>query len=436
MGKRCRKRYLFLVLYFSFSAKCIWVIYMIKRISFPVKILFAMILGVLCGMLLVDYPYFANLYVKPIGTIFLNLIKFIATPLVFLTILSGIASMKNIREVKMLGGRTVVFYLFTTAFAVVIGLLLANVFRPFFNLLRTEGVVWNGSVSVYFKDALVAAIPSNLVSAFATGDMMQVIVAAAFFGIALLTLPGTPGLSGIQTLEKIAIRVMEMIIKLSPIGVFSLIVMMVVETGVQILGNLIVLVLCVYASFLVHILVVYLPLVYSKQKLSPIRFLKGMLPAALLAFSSASSISAISENLKCTEKLGAKRSVCDFVIPLGATLNMDGTGIYQGVCVSFIAACYGINLSLAQCVIVTVSATMMSIGTAGVPGAGMIMLAAALESVGLPVEGVALVAGIDRVLDMGRTAVNVLGDGTCALFLSPKRKNNSKFNFGSRLGRE
>lgn len=397
-------------------------IYMKLKFSFPIKILFSMLLGVLAGAYLTNYPNFANLYVKPLGTVFLNLIRFIATPLVFLTIISGIASMKDVREVKLLGGRTVVFYLLTTAVAVIIGLILAQLFNPLFGRLQTENISWNGNVSMDISDTFINAFPSNLVSAFAAGDMLQVIVAAVFFGVAMLTVPSHPGLSGVQKLEALSVRVMEMIISLSPIGVFSLVALMVVQTGIQILGNLLMLIACVYLSFLLHVLLVYIPIVFSKQKISPLRFLKGMLPATMLAFSSASSVSAISQNLKCTEKLGAKQSVRDFVIPLGATLNMDGTGIYQGVCVSFIAACYGLELTVAQCVIVTVSATVMSVGTAGVPGAGMIMLAAALESVGLPIEGVALVAGIDRVLDMGRTAVNVLGDGACALFLSPRNK--------------
>lgn len=393
---------------------------MVKKISFPIKILFAMLLGVLFGMYLVKFPNFANVYIKPIGVVFLNLIRFIATPLVFVTIISGIASMKDIREVKLLGGRTIVFYLITTAVAVAIGLMLAHLFRTLFGTVQTEGAVWNGETTLSIGDALVNAFPSNLVSAFAAGDMMQVIVAAVLFGVAILTLPNHPGARAIKKAEILCIRVMEAIIRLSPFGVFSLVALMVVQTGAEVLTNLLMLVLCVYISFVVHIAVVYLPVVFSKQRISPFRFIKEMLPAVTLAFSSASSVSAISENLKCTERLGAKQNVRDFVIPLGATLNMDGTGIYQGVCVSFIAACYGVHLSPAQCLIVTVSATIMSIGTAGVPGAGMIMLAAALESVGLPVEGVALVAGIDRILDMGRTSVNVMGDAACALFLSPK----------------
>lgn len=395
---------------------------MLKRVSFSVRILFAMLLGAVAGAFLKQYPLFANLCIKPIGDIFLNLIRFIATPLVFLTVISGIISMKDIREMRKTGARTIVFYLLTTFIAVIIGLTLARVFKPFFKMLSTEGVQWSGTVSPNIVDTVLKAFPSNLVSAFVSGDMLQVLVSAIFFGAAILSLPQHPGSTGVKKLELIAVRVMEMILKFSPFGVFSLIALAVVQTGPGVFKNLFMLFMCVYIAFLTHVFVVYLPLIYVKQKIKPVVFLKEMLPAILLAFSSASSISVISRNLKCTEKLGAKQSVRDFVIPLGATLNMDGTGIYQGVCVTFIAACYGMNLTLSQCAVVTVSATLMSIGTAGVPGAGMIMLAAALESVGVPIAGIALVAGIDRILDMGRTAVNILGDSTCSLFLSPRKK--------------
>ena len=173
-----------------------------------------------------------------------------------------------------------------------------------------------------------------------------------------------------------------------------------------------------YICYIVHMLVVYSLIVKTMGGLSPAKFLKGMLPAIMFAFSSASSVGTLPINLECTEKLGAKREVASFVLPLGATINMDGTAIYQGVCAIFIASCYGISLTFPQMLTIVLTATLASIGTAGVPGAGMIMLAMVLTSVGLPVDGIALVAGVDRIFDMGRTTVNITGDAACTIVVS------------------
>lgn len=184
--------------------------------------------------------------------------------------------------------------------------------------------------------------------------------------------------------------------------------------------------LTAYICYAIHAIVVYSASVKLLAKLSPVAFFKGMAPAMVLAFSSASSVGTLPLNLECTERLGAKKDIASFVLPLGATINMDGTAIYQGVCAIFIAACFGIDLTLAEMVTIVLTATLASIGTAGVPGSGMIMLAMVLQSVGLPVEGIALVAGVDRIFDMGRTVVNITGDAACAVCVSALENRKNK----------
>ena len=206
--------------------------------------------------------------------------------------------------------------------------------------------------------------------------------------------------------------------KLSPIGVFCLLCPVVAANGAMILSSLAIVLLVAYVCYILHAVIVYSSTVSLIGGISPLKFFKGMMPAIMFAFSSASSVGTLPINMKCVDDLGGDNQVSSFVLPLGATINMDGTAIYQGVCAIFIAACYGINLTLPQMLTIVLTATLASIGTAGVPGAGMVMLAMVLSSVGLPIDGIAIVAGIDRIFDMGRTAVNITGDAACAICVS------------------
>ena len=391
---------------------------MLKKMPFFVKILAGLILGVIVGACLIETPEVAVTYFKPIGDIYLNLIRFIIGPVVFLTVISGITSMHDIKKLGRTGIKAVLFYLFTTSAAVVIGLICAFIFKPYFNIISIDGISYQGTAEISFAETFVGIFPSNFVGAFADGQILQILFSAILFGIAImLTVKNSDFIS---KAEKVVLKVMDMILKFSPIGVFGLIVPVIAQTGVSVLKNLLTVVLCTFIAFALHIIFVYAPLIFFKKKIGIIKFLKEMLPVIVIAFSTASSISAMSLNLKCSEKLGASREVADFVIPLGATVNMDGTGIYQGVCAVFIASCFGIDLNVLDCLMLVASVTVASIGTAGVPGAGILMLAVALQSIGLPTEGVALVAGIDRIFDMGRTAMNVLGDAACAIYVTEK----------------
>lgn len=328
--------------------------------------------------------------------------------------------MKDIRKVGSIGWKTVVYYLFTTAFAVIIGLIFANLFKGTFQVLQTSDLEYEVAQTTNFMDTLVNIFPSNIIQPLANASMLQVIVIALFFGFGIILAgeKGEPLAKVIVSLSDVSMIIMELILKLSPIGVFCLITPVVAENGAKILGSLAMVLLTAYISYVVHAVVVYSASVKTMAGLSPVKFFKGMAPAMAMAFSSASSVGTLPLNLECAEKLGAKRDIASFVLPLGATINMDGTAIYQGVCAVFIATCFGIDLTLTEMMTIVLTATLASIGTAGVPGSGMIMLAMVLQSVGLPVEGIALVAGVDRIFDMGRTVVNITGDSACAVVVS------------------
>lgn len=396
-----------------------------KKVSLAAKIFIGMILGIIAGILLQGNPDIAVNYVKPFGTIFLNLIKTIVVPVVFCSIISGVISMKDIKKVGKVGVKALVFYTITTCIAVTLGLVFANILNVGggFTLSGSE-LAYEAKEAPSFMEIFVNIFPSNFVQPLADATMLQVIVISLLFGFGTI-LSGEKG-SGfanfINSTTDVCIKVMEIVIKLSPIGVFALIAPVVAENGVEVLLPLLRLIVVVYIGYIVHMAVVYSLAAKSIAKISPIKFFKGMFPAITMAFSSASSVGTLPLNLECCESLGAKKEITSFVLPLGATINMDGTAIYQGVCAIFIAQVFGIDLTFGQQLTMVLTATLASIGTAGVPGSGMIMLSMVLQSVGLPVEGIALVAGIDRILDMGRTTVNITGDSACAICISATEK--------------
>ena len=399
-----------------------------KKISLAMQIFIAMVLAIAAGLLLQGQADFADTCIKPFGTIFLNLVKFIVVPIVLFSIMCGIISMKDIRKVGSIGLKTVVFYLCTTAFAVTIGLLGGNLFKGMFPVIATTDLSYEAAASTSFMDTLVNIFPSNFVKPMVEANMLQVIVMAVLLGFSIILVgeKNAKVVSAFNDLNEIFMKCMELILKLSPIGVFCLLCPIIATNGAAIIGSLAMVLLTAYICYIVHAVLVYSLSVKAMGGMSPVKFFKGMMPAIIFAFSSASSVGTLPINLSCTEKLGAKKEVASFVLPLGATINMDGTAIYQGVCAIFIASCYGIQLTLPQMLTIVLTATLASIGTAGVPGAGMVMLAMVLTSVGLPVDGIALVAGVDRIFDMGRTTVNITGDAACAIVVSNIEQKREK----------
>ena len=388
--------------------------------NLALQIFIALVLAIVVGLLMGKQVAFANAYIKPFGTIFLNLLKFIVCPIVLFSILCGMISMKDIRKVGSIGLKTIVYYMLTTAVAIVIGLAMGQLMKGFFPALSTTDLVYEAKEATPFMNVLVDIFPSNFLAPLVNANMLQIIVIALFvgFGIILVGQKADGVRVLIEQLNDVFMKVMELILKLSPIGVFCLLTPVVAENGAKIIGSLAMVLATAYLSYIIHALVVYSTTVRTMGGISPLKFFKGMAPAMIFAFSSASSVGTLPLNMECCEKLGADKETTAFVLPLGATINMDGTAIYQGVCAIFIASCFGIDLTLGEMATIVVTATLASIGTAGVPGAGMVMLAMVLTSVGLPVEGIALVAGVDRIFDMGRTVLNITGDASCALIVS------------------
>lgn len=399
-----------------------------KKISLATKIFIALVLGIIVGMIMTKNPAIAVEYIKPFGTIFLNLIKWIVTPLVFFSIMAGVISMRDIKRVGSVGIKTLAYYLCTTAFAITIGMLIANLLKGIFPVLKTTDLVYEASEPVKFMDTLVGIFPANFFAPFVEANMLQIIVASLIIGFALLLVKQQKEIEFkmVDTLNDVFMKAMEMIVSLSPIGVFCLICPVVAENGPAVLGSLAKVLLVAYLGYFLHAVIVYSLAVRAGAGMNPVTFFKGMMPAIMFAFSSASSVGTLPINMECTEKLGASKEIASFVLPLGATINMDGTAIYQGVCSVFIASCFGITLNFPQMLTIVLTATLASIGTAGVPGAGMVMLAMVLSSVGLPVEGIALVAGVDRIFDMGRTTVNITGDASCAIIVSAMEKKKQR----------
>ena len=372
-----------------------------NKLSLTSQIFIALILAIIIGSIFacLGQAQIAKTYIKPFGVIFLNLIKWIVAPLVFFSIMAGVISLQDVRKVGSIGGKTISFYLLTTAFAITIGLIIANLFKGIFPVLATTDLSYKTEAAVSFMDTIVGIFPSNFVKPFAEANMLQVIVASLFIGFAIMQIG--PRMSKVEEavniLNDTCLKVMEMILTLSPIGVFCLLAPVVAENGPAILGSLAAVLAVAYLCYLVHAILVYSLTVRAAAGMSPFKFFKGMMPAILFAFSSASSVGTLPLNMECTEKLGAKKEIASFVLPLGATINMDGTAIYQGVCSIFIASCYGIHLTFPQMLTIVLTATLASIGTAGVPGAGMVMLAMVLQSVGLPVDGIALVLSLIHI---------------------------------------
>ena len=396
-----------------------------KKLSLTVKITISLVLGVIAGLLLQSRSDIAVTYIKPFGTIYLNLIKMVVVPVVLLSIMQGIISLQDVRKVGSIGVKTVAFYMCTTALAVTLGLLFANILNVGGGyVIATEGLVYEAKEAPSFIDTIVNIFPSNFFQPMASANMLQVIVIAILFGFGII-LAGEKGKAAqefVDSFAEVCFKVMGMILELSPIGVFALICPVVAENGPAVLLPLLKVILVAYVGYICHMILVYSMAVKGFAGMNPVTFFQGMSRPIMFAFSSASSVGTLPFNLEATQKLGARKSVASFVLPLGATINMDGTAIYQGVCAIFIAEIFGIDLGLSQQLTIILTATLASIGTAGVPGSGMIMLAMVLQSVGLPVEGIALVAGIDRILDMGRTVVNITGDAACTIVVDAWEK--------------
>lgn len=393
-----------------------------KKLNLTTKIFIGLILGIIVGLAFTANPGFLATFIQPVGTLFINMIKMVIVPLVLASLVVGAASIGDVRSLGRIGGKTLGYYLMTTAIAVIIGLLLGTVINPGAGLSIPTGAAAEVKEAPKLVDTLLNIIPSNPLKGIVEGNMLQIIVFALFLGIAVTMLPKEKGKAFIDffdSLAEIMYKITAIVMELAPYGVFALIAPVVAKNGPAVLIPFMKVIFAVYLGCILHAVIVYSSAVSLIGKMNPIKFFKGIAPAALTAFSTSSSSATLPVSMKSvTENLGVSEKVASFVLPLGATINMDGTSLYQGVCALFIAQVYGIDLTIAQMGTIVLTATLASIGTAGVPGAGLIMLTLVLQAVGLPLEGVALIAGIDRILDMMRTCVNVVGDASATVVVA------------------
>ena len=394
------------------------------------KILIALGLGIIAGLELgADGVDLAKTWIAPFGTIFMNMIKMIIVPLVFSSLVIGVCSLGDVKKIGRIGAKTMAYYLGTTAFAIVLGLILGVIIQPGAGVnMPADGVKAAAQAAPPIMKVIIDIFPTNAMEAMLKANMLQIIVFSLFIGIGISMVGERAEYlkRTIDGLAEVSYKIVGMIMNFAPIGVFGLITPVVAANGPAVLLPLLKVVIAVYLGCLLHAVIVYGAMLQFIGKISPMKFFKGIAPAQLLAFTSCSSGGSLPVNMACVQKLGVSKEISSFVLPLGATINMDGTAVYQGVCALFIAQIYGVDLTSGQLLTVILTGTLASIGTAGVPGAGFIMLTMILTAIGLPLEGSALIAGIDRILDMPRTCVNITGDATVCYLVDKSEKENIK----------
>lgn len=405
-----------------------------KEVSLTTKILIALIFGVLTGTVLnilaslgaqdIIGPWVTDGIFDLVGRMFIASIKMLVVPLVLVSLILGAAGISDLKKLGRVGGKTLLFYVSTTAIAITIALSLSYITNPGkgFNLgehLSKSQLTTTKAPT--FVDTIVGIVPSNPFNAFSDGNMLQVIFFALIFGFAMAVLGEKVATvrKSTEELNEIVMKMVMMVMKVAPYGVFALVANVFAKEGFSAFVPLLKYILTVFLALFIHFSVTYSLSLKIFAKLSPITFIKKFYPTMLVAFSTASSNATLPITMETAEKdLGVSNKMASFILPLGATINMDGTSIMQGVAVVFISQAYGIDLTLSSLAIVVLTATLASIGTAGVPGVGLITLSMVLKEAGLPVEGIALIMGIDRILDMTRTAVNISGDTVVSLIIA------------------
>ncbi len=413
------------------------------KIAFHWKILIGMALGIVWGLMAVHFQWieFTNFYIKPFGTIFINLLKLIAVPLIIVSLISGVSSLTDVSRLSRIGFRTLGLYILTTVIAITVGLILVNLTGPGkvfpkekaaeFNQKYAQNLAQQQSQAEGLKkesplQPLVDIVPSNIFKSFTDNTkMLQVIFFSILFGIAMVLLPEEkvrPVKNFIVSLNEIVLKLIDIIMKSAPYGVFALLAALIVDVAgehpkdtLALFGALGLYAITVILGLLVMIFVIYPLFIRFFTRINFRHFFKALAPVQMVAFSTSSSAATLPFTMEMAEnKLGISNETASFILPLGATVNMDGTSLYQAVAAVFLAQVYGMHLGLAQQLTIIVTATLASIGAAAVPGAGIVMLVIVLSAVGIPAQGIALIFAVDRPLDMLRTAVNVTGDSTVA----------------------
>ena len=418
-----------------------------KKVALHWQIIIGLLLGLAYGIASANYGWsdVTSNWIAPFGTIFINLLKLIAMPLVLSSLITGVASLSDVKKLSRIGGKTIAIYIGTTTVAVTIGLITVNMLNPGD---KVPDAMKNKLQLTYEKDAskkagtvqkvkergplqpLVDIIPSNFFfSASSNRNMLQVVFMAIFIGIGLIQIPtdrGKPIKDFFESLNDVVIKLVDIIMLMAPYGVFALIAQTINKVAgnnpneiVELLGALGYYMVAVIIGLLAHAAITYMGLLRLMTQMKYKTFFNGMAPAQLLAFSTSSSGATLPVTMeRCEEELGVSEEVSSFVLPLGATINMDGTALYQAVAAVFIAQTLNMSLDVGAQLTIVLTTVLASIGTAAVPGAGIVMLVIILEAVGVPSAGIALILGVDRILDMVRTTINVTGDATVAVVIA------------------
>ena len=418
-----------------------------KKLALHWQIIIGLALGLIYGIVAASngWGVFTTNWVAPFGTIFMNLLKLIAVPLVLSSLITGVASLSDLKKLSRIGGKTIGIYVGTTAVAVTIGLISVNMLKPGD---KVPDQMKERLQQTYEEDAssrtgsaqkvkgrgplqpIVDIVPSNFFSSASSNrNMLQVVFVAIFVGIGLIQIPkdkGKPVLDFFEGLNEVVIKLVDFIMLMAPVGVFALIAQTINKVAgdnlaqvLELLGALGYYMIAVILGLIVHAIITYTGLLKLLTKMPLKTFFIGIAPAQLLAFSTSSSGATLPVTMECCEEeLGVSEEVSSFVLPLGATINMDGTALYQAVAAVFIAQTLGMDLGIGAQLTIILTAVLASIGTAAVPGAGIIMLVIILEAVGVPTAGIALILGVDRILDMMRTVINVTGDASVAVIVA------------------
>ena len=394
------------------------------RIKLTKQILVAMVIGFTIGALIHGFDWSENAFVGEFmvggifslgGQIFIKTLKLLVVPLVFVSLVCGASSLAGGNNMGRIGLKTVALYLMTTAIAISLALTVANIINPGLGINMAEGMTFQAKEAPPLTQVVLDIFPSNPVAAMAEGNMLQIIVFALLLGVAL-TRAGDAGLAlkaSFDRWNEVIMQLVMMLMLAAPVGVFCLMVTLGAQLGFGAIVDLLAYFLCVLLVLALHFLITYPTLIKLLVRVSPVLFYQHMAPVMAFAFSTASSGATLPVTLETVKKrIGVRNEIASFVVPVGATINMDGTAIMQGVATVFIAQAFNVDIGLTGYLMVILTATMASIGTAAVPGVGLITLALVLTQVGLPVEGIALIIGVDRLLDMTRTVVNVVGDAT------------------------
>ncbi len=390
-----------------------------KKMGLAMQMAIGMVLGIIAGLIAPSVNFDAQWF-KPFGQLFINLVRMVVVPLVFATLVAGAASVSDISRLGRIAVKTLVFFCITTMLATTLGLILANLVQPGLGLdLSTQNLAAKQVNPPSMIQVFLNIVPINPIEGMAKGNMLQIIFFAILVGISL-SLCGekvklvTDFFNGFAD---VMIRMVSMVMLYAPIGVFALMAYTVAAQGVAVLLPLLKLIILMYVTCIIFVVGIYFPCL-KFSGISPMRYMRVFSEPLLTAFTTCSSAAALASNLLCAEKLGASKPIAGFAIPLGNTINMAGTAIYMGVATIFAAEIYGIPMPIDKQITIVLMALLAAIGTMGVPGAGMIMISMIFVQVGIPIDAVAIIAGVDRILDMARTTLNVMGDSTASLVVS------------------